>query len=78
MTMAIQETALGQQFVADASLLVDARQAGDSDRLEHTVNYAEVYRWAGRGASERHAISQRAACCGTAGRNTMMTGSQAV
>lgn len=38
-----EETSLGQPFVADASLLVDVRQAGDSDRLEHTVNYAEVY-----------------------------------
>lgn len=58
----MQETSLGQPFVADASLLVDVRQAGDSDRLEHTVNYAEVYRSAGRGNNEQHAVSQRAEC----------------
>lgn len=33
----------GQVFLIDVSLGLDLRQAGKSDMLAHTVNYAEVY-----------------------------------
>jgi len=36
------EKAQGQVFVVDVTLEVDLRRAGRSDRLEHTVSYAEV------------------------------------
>jgi dihydroneopterin aldolase/2-amino-4-hydroxy-6-hydroxymethyldihydropteridine diphosphokinase len=36
------EKADGQDFVVDVTLEVDLRRAGRSDRLEHTVSYAEV------------------------------------
>ena len=39
----VQETKLGQKFVVDATLLADLSQAGRSDDLAHTVNYAQVY-----------------------------------
>ncbi|GIL86316.1 hypothetical protein Vretimale_13707 [Volvox reticuliferus] len=39
----IQETRLGQSFLVDVKLQVDATRAGDSDALEDTVNYAAVY-----------------------------------
>ena len=38
-----QERALGQKFVVDATLALDLREAGRSDDLAHTVNYAAVY-----------------------------------
>ena len=39
-----QENVLGQKFVVDVSMAVALRQAGLSDDLHHTVNYAEVFR----------------------------------
>ena len=36
------ERARGQQFVADAVLWLDTREAAASDNLSRTVNYAEV------------------------------------
>ena len=38
------ERELGQRFVVDLEVEADLRQAGASDRLEDTVNYAQVYR----------------------------------
>lgn len=38
-----EETALGQRFRVNISLAVDTKQAGETDNLQHTVNYAEVY-----------------------------------
>ena len=38
-----EENVLGQRFLVDVALELDLRPAGRSDRLEHTVNYAEVY-----------------------------------
>lgn len=40
---AVQETKLGQRFVVDATLFCDMRLAGQTDELEHTVNYAAVH-----------------------------------
>jgi 7,8-dihydroneopterin aldolase/epimerase/oxygenase len=37
------EQVLGQKFLVDAVLFCDLRAAGASDKLEDTVNYAEVY-----------------------------------
>lgn len=39
-----EEAKLGQRFYVDVELFLDLRAAGLSDRLEDTVNYAEVYR----------------------------------
>lgn len=38
-----EETKLGQKFFVDLAMGLDLRQAGRSDELEATVNYAEVY-----------------------------------
>lgn len=38
-----QEQQLGQKFVVDAILSLDLKPAGQTDQLERTVNYAEVY-----------------------------------
>lgn len=38
-----EETKLGQRFRLTVSLAVDLKQAGETDALEHTVHYGEVY-----------------------------------
>lgn len=38
-----EERRLGQPFVVDVFLYLDLRPSGRSDRLEDTVNYADVY-----------------------------------
>ncbi|MDF2670427.1 MAG: folB [Paenibacillus sp.] len=38
-----EENKLGQRFHADVELSLDLSQAGQSDDLNHTINYAEVY-----------------------------------
>lgn len=38
-----EETRLGQRFIVDLMVLVDLKQAGESDELEHSVNYGELY-----------------------------------
>lgn len=43
MTFLSQENKLGQKFVVDATLFTDLGQAGRSDDLSHTINYAQVY-----------------------------------
>ncbi|GIL53851.1 hypothetical protein Vafri_9484 [Volvox africanus] len=40
-----EETRLGQNFLVDIKLEVDATRAGASDALEDTVNYVAVYEW---------------------------------
>ncbi len=37
------EAELGQRFYVDLELLVDLSQAGASDDLQHTVNYADIF-----------------------------------
>lgn len=37
------EQTLGQRFEVDVSLQTDLRAAGQSDKLQHTVDYARVY-----------------------------------
>ena len=39
----LQETRLGQKFLVNATLATDLRLAGQTDDLQHTVNYAQVY-----------------------------------
>lgn len=38
-----EENKLGQRFIIDLELFLDLNQAGQSDNLNHTINYAEVY-----------------------------------
>lgn len=38
-----QETEIGGQYVVDISMTVLDEQSTETDSLEHTVNYAEVY-----------------------------------
>lgn len=38
-----EENRLGQKFHVDANLYLDLRQAGETDDLNYTVSYAEVY-----------------------------------
>ncbi|MBM7650280.1 dihydroneopterin aldolase [Bacillus ectoiniformans] len=38
-----EETKLGQRFKVDAVLELSLRQAGETDQLEYSVNYAEIY-----------------------------------
>jgi dihydroneopterin aldolase len=38
-----EETRLGQRFVVDLMVYVDLRKAGESDELEYSVNYGELY-----------------------------------
>ncbi len=37
-----QERELGQRFLVDVELVTDCRQAGISDRIEETIDYARV------------------------------------
>lgn len=39
----LEETKLGQRFRLTVSLAVDLKKAGETDALEHTVHYGEVY-----------------------------------
>lgn len=39
-----EETRLGQRFTVDLSVLLDLKKAGETDDLNHSVNYAELYR----------------------------------
>ncbi|KAK3275418.1 hypothetical protein CYMTET_16452 [Cymbomonas tetramitiformis] len=39
-----EENVLGQKFIVDLVLSADLQLAGQSDNLENTVNYAEVYK----------------------------------
>ncbi|OGO77812.1 MAG: dihydroneopterin aldolase [Clostridiales bacterium GWB2_37_7] len=38
-----EENKLGQKFIVDAALYVDLKEAGSSDDVFDTVNYAEVH-----------------------------------
>lgn len=38
-----EENRLGQRFYVDLVMLLDLRQAGTSDQLQHTVDYGKVY-----------------------------------
>ncbi|MEY2196147.1 dihydroneopterin aldolase [Neobacillus sp. BF23-41] len=38
-----EETQLGQRFEVDLSVSLDLKKAGETDELEHSVNYAELY-----------------------------------
>lgn len=39
-----EEKVLGQRFYVDAKLYLDLKKAGESDNLNDTVSYAEVYK----------------------------------
>lgn len=38
-----EEQSLGQRFIVDLELELDLRQAGETDDLMHTINYARVF-----------------------------------
>lgn len=38
-----EETKLGQRFRADVTLDISLKKAGETDSLEHSVNYAEIF-----------------------------------
>jgi dihydroneopterin aldolase len=38
-----EETRLGQRFKVDLSVSLDLKKAGESDNLEYSVNYGELY-----------------------------------
>ena len=38
-----EENRLGQRFAVDLSVSIDLKKAGESDELEHSVNYGELY-----------------------------------
>lgn len=38
-----EENKLGQRFRVDLIVEIDLKKAGETDELEHTVNYAELY-----------------------------------
>ena len=38
-----EETMLGQRFRVTVSLAVNTKKAGETDDLQYTVNYVEVY-----------------------------------
>lgn len=39
-----EENKLGQRFRVDLVVELDLKQAGETDALEHTVNYGELYK----------------------------------
>ena len=38
-----EETKLGQRFTVDLTVSLDLKKAGETDELEYSVNYAELY-----------------------------------
>lgn len=38
-----EENRLGQRFAVDLAVSVDLKKAGETDELEHSVNYGELY-----------------------------------
>ena len=38
-----KRTRLGQRFAVDLAVSLDLKKAGETDELEHSVNYAELY-----------------------------------
>ena len=64
-----QENRLGQKFVVDAVLQCDLESAGLTDDLEHTVNYAAVYKCASllRQCSSSSEMEEMQGCLGAVG-----------
>lgn len=38
-----EETRLGQRFKVDLTVFADLKRAGESDNLDYSINYAELY-----------------------------------
>lgn len=49
-----EEKVLGQRFSIDVDLFQSLHTAGESDRVEDTINYAEVYEMVKRVVSDEH------------------------
>lgn len=57
-----EENVLGQKFVMDVTLFVDTRRAGQTDVLDQTISYAEVYEICKRhGENARYLLLERLA-----------------
>ena len=55
-----EENVLGHHFVMDITSFADTRQAGQTDALEQTVSYAEVYEICKRhGEGQRYMLLER-------------------
>lgn len=55
-----EENILGQKFVMDVTLYVDTRYAGQTDNLEDSISYAEVFEICKRhGENERYLLLER-------------------
>ncbi|MDP4164441.1 MAG: dihydroneopterin aldolase [Bacillota bacterium] len=39
-----EENRLGQRFIVDLAVSIDLKSAGQSDELDHSVNYGELYK----------------------------------
>ncbi|MEH7335639.1 dihydroneopterin aldolase [Neobacillus drentensis] len=38
-----EETRLGQRFIVDLNVSLELKRAGETDELQHSVNYGELY-----------------------------------
>ncbi|MGG1680159.1 dihydroneopterin aldolase [Neobacillus sp. NRS-1170] len=38
-----EETRLGQRFIVDLTVSLELKRAGETDELQHSVNYGELY-----------------------------------
>lgn len=47
-TLLSQENTLGQKFLVDATMYTNLRNAGNSDNLHDTIDYAKTYRCVNR------------------------------
>lgn len=57
-----EENVLGQKFVMDVTLYVDTIRAGQTDNLDYSISYAEVYEICKKhGENERYLLLERLA-----------------
>ncbi|WP_232699100.1 dihydroneopterin aldolase [Brevibacillus daliensis] len=55
-----EEAKLGQRFYVDLELSLDLSKAAETDNLEHTVNYADIYETVkGIVEGERHQLVEK-------------------
>ena len=49
-----EERTLGQRFTVDVEVEADLRRAGETDQLEHTINYSHIFRITKEVVEETH------------------------
>lgn len=57
-----EERKLGQKFVVDVDAWLDLSRAGETDSLEHSVSYAELYRYSPLGCVSAPAANLMNSC----------------